>query len=106
MEALGESDSFLEFQALLSRVAKVERPVLLMGEQGSAKTTMINAHTKKYNAEILLSERSYQLILSNNDFRPDQFEFLGQTHVKGKEQPIGIYRWQTPLQVFPEPCPT
>lgn len=37
MEALGESDRFLEFQDMLSRVAKVERPVLLMGERGTGK---------------------------------------------------------------------
>lgn len=37
MEALGESDTFLEFQTLLSRVAKVDRPVLLMGERGTGK---------------------------------------------------------------------
>jgi len=37
LEALGESDSFLEFQSCLSRVAKVERPVLLVGERGTGK---------------------------------------------------------------------
>lgn len=36
---------------LIDLVVKQSRSVLLMGEQGSAKTTMINAHTQKYNRE-------------------------------------------------------
>ncbi len=36
-EALGESEAFLEFQTRLSRVAKVNRPVLLVGERGAGK---------------------------------------------------------------------
>ena len=36
-EAIGQSDSFLAFQERLSRVAQVNRPVLLMGERGTGK---------------------------------------------------------------------
>lgn len=36
-EALGQAESFLEFQERLSRVAPVHRPVLLVGERGSGK---------------------------------------------------------------------
>ena len=36
-EALGQSEIFLEFQERLSRVAPVNRPVLLLGERGSGK---------------------------------------------------------------------
>ncbi len=36
-EALGQSDAFLDFQERLSRVAKVDRPVLLIGERGTGK---------------------------------------------------------------------
>ncbi len=36
-EALGRSDVFLAFQHRLSRVAKVERPVLIIGERGTGK---------------------------------------------------------------------
>lgn len=36
-EALGQSESFLTFQESLSRVAPVERPVLLLGERGTGK---------------------------------------------------------------------
>lgn len=36
-EALGQSDSFLSFQERLSRAAKVDRPVLLVGERGTGK---------------------------------------------------------------------
>ena len=36
-EALGQSEVFLEFQERLSRVAPVNRPVLLLGERGSGK---------------------------------------------------------------------
>jgi psp operon transcriptional activator len=36
-DALGESDSFMEFQERLSRAAHVERPVILIGERGSGK---------------------------------------------------------------------
>lgn len=37
VEALGQSDTFLDFQERLSRVAPVERPVLLVGERGTGK---------------------------------------------------------------------
>ena len=36
-EALGESDVFLDFQERLSRVAQVDRPVLIVGERGTGK---------------------------------------------------------------------
>ena len=36
-EAIGQSESFLDFQERLSKVAPVERPVLLMGERGTGK---------------------------------------------------------------------
>ena len=37
VEALGQSEAFLEFQERLSRVAPVNRPVLLVGERGTGK---------------------------------------------------------------------
>jgi len=37
MEALGQSEAFIEFQEQLSRVAPVERPVLVVGERGTGK---------------------------------------------------------------------
>ncbi len=36
-EALGQSEAFLTFQANLSQAAKVDRPVLLIGERGTGK---------------------------------------------------------------------
>lgn len=36
-EALGESEAFLEFRERLSRVAPIERPVLIIGERGTGK---------------------------------------------------------------------
>ena len=36
-EALGQSEVFLEFQERLSRVAPIDRPVLLLGERGTGK---------------------------------------------------------------------
>ncbi|QTA92258.1 phage shock protein operon transcriptional activator [Desulfonema magnum] len=36
-EALGQSEAFLEFQERLSRVARINRPVLLIGERGTGK---------------------------------------------------------------------
>jgi psp operon transcriptional activator len=36
-EAIGQSESFLEFQERLSKVAPVHRPVLLLGERGTGK---------------------------------------------------------------------
>lgn len=36
-EAIGQSDRFLEVQERLSRIAKVERPVLIIGERGTGK---------------------------------------------------------------------
>ncbi len=37
VEALGQSDAFLAFQERLSAVARVDRPVILIGERGSGK---------------------------------------------------------------------
>ena len=37
MDAIGQSEAFLDFQEKLSRVAQVNRPVLLMGERGTGK---------------------------------------------------------------------
>jgi psp operon transcriptional activator len=37
IEAFGKSDVFLDFQEQLARVAKVQRPVLLIGERGTGK---------------------------------------------------------------------
>jgi len=37
IEAIGESESFLEFQNQLSLAAKVDRPILIIGERGSGK---------------------------------------------------------------------
>ena len=36
-EALGQSEAFLQFQERLSRVAGVDRPVLILGERGTGK---------------------------------------------------------------------
>ena len=37
VEAVGQSEAFLEFQETLSRVAPINRPVLLLGERGTGK---------------------------------------------------------------------
>jgi len=37
VEALGQSEAFLDFQERLSRIAPVERPALLVGERGTGK---------------------------------------------------------------------
>ena len=36
-EPLGQSNAFLDFQEMLSRAAKVDRPILLIGERGTGK---------------------------------------------------------------------
>ncbi|HKA55509.1 MAG TPA: phage shock protein operon transcriptional activator [Candidatus Binatia bacterium] len=41
-EALGQSEVFLEFQEALSRVARVNRPVLLIGERGTGKELAVS----------------------------------------------------------------
>lgn len=42
VEALGQSEVFLEFQEHVSRVARVNRPVLLIGERGSGKELAVS----------------------------------------------------------------
>jgi transcriptional regulator with PAS, ATPase and Fis domain len=42
VEALGQSEIFLEFQERLSKVAPVNRPVLLLGERGTGKELAAN----------------------------------------------------------------
>jgi psp operon transcriptional activator len=37
MEAIGQSDAFLHFQERLSKVARIDRPVLIIGERGTGK---------------------------------------------------------------------
>jgi psp operon transcriptional activator len=37
VEAIGQSEAFIEFQEALSKVAPIERPVLLIGERGTGK---------------------------------------------------------------------
>ena len=41
-EALGQSEIFLEFQERLSRVARVNRPAVLIGERGSGKELAVS----------------------------------------------------------------
>ena len=41
-DALGQSEAFLEFQQRLSKAAKVDRPVLILGERGVGKELVAN----------------------------------------------------------------
>jgi len=55
-EALGQCESFLTFQEQLSRVAPVERPVLLIGERGTGKelaATRLHYLSKRWEAPLV-----------------------------------------------------
>ncbi|MCH6256069.1 phage shock protein operon transcriptional activator [Puniceicoccaceae bacterium K14] len=41
-EALGNSEAFLDFQSKLSRVAAIDRPILIIGERGTGKELAAN----------------------------------------------------------------
>jgi len=55
-EALGRSEAFLAFNARLSRIARVDRPVLLVGERGTGKElAAIRLHylSKRWNGPLV-----------------------------------------------------
>ena len=55
-EALGQSEIFLDFQEQLSRVARVNRPVLLVGERGTGKelaARRIHYLSKRWDAPLV-----------------------------------------------------
>jgi psp operon transcriptional activator len=55
-EALGVSEAFLTFQERLSRVAPIDRPVLLIGERGTGKelaATRLHYLSKRWNQPLI-----------------------------------------------------
>lgn len=55
-EALGQSEAFMGFQERLSRAARVNRPVLLLGERGTGKelaATRLHFLSARWNAPII-----------------------------------------------------
>lgn len=56
LEAKGESDAFIDFQECLSRVAPVERPVLVLGERGTGKelaAKRLHFLSKRWDAQLI-----------------------------------------------------
>ena len=51
----------------------------------------LEALTKYYGVNILLSEATMSMIKSNQATGPFETRYLGQVQVKGKDQPIGVY---------------
>jgi psp operon transcriptional activator len=54
--ALGQSEVFLEFQERLSRVASIDRPVLILGERGSGKelaATRLHYLSKRWQGSLV-----------------------------------------------------
>lgn len=55
-EALGRSDAFLDFQERLSAVAKVDRPVVLVGERGTGKelaAIRLHYHSQRWQGPLV-----------------------------------------------------
>jgi psp operon transcriptional activator len=55
-EAMGQSEAFLEFQEQLSKVAPIERPVLLIGERGTGKelaVSKVHYLSKRWQAPLI-----------------------------------------------------
>ncbi|HUU00948.1 MAG TPA: phage shock protein operon transcriptional activator [Myxococcota bacterium] len=55
-EAIGRSDAFIAFQQQLSRVAPVERPVLIIGERGTGKelaSTRLHFLSRRWGAPLV-----------------------------------------------------
>ena len=56
IEAIGQSEVFLAFQERLSRVAPVNRPVLLIGERGTGKelaASRLHFLSNRWNAPLV-----------------------------------------------------
>ncbi|WOO42880.1 phage shock protein operon transcriptional activator [Rubellicoccus peritrichatus] len=56
LEAKGESDAFIDFQECLSRVAPIERPVLVLGERGTGKelaAKRLHFLSKRWDAQLI-----------------------------------------------------
>jgi len=55
-EPLGQSDKFLDFQEQLSRAARVDRPILLVGERGTGKelaATRVHFLSKRWQGPLI-----------------------------------------------------
>lgn len=55
-DALGQSEQFLEFQERLSRVAPIDRPVLILGERGTGKelaATRLHFLSKRWQGSLV-----------------------------------------------------
>ena len=75
-------------EAMVGELGDWKREVAYMGDVINT-TARIQGACKKLQARVLISDEYYRLIIDNTRFSA---EFVGKGRLRGKEEPVGLYR--------------